>query len=286
MKFKQIKNVGFLLCIALLVAALVTIALMNAAITQKNATILQLQNDYRKLLRIVCTPLYTLDNGKRMTIKKYKNKDRDLKLIETHLNDALQAVVDTNFAKLKARYDEGYKLGEEIGRFKYLTSRETWARQMRLINKANQVGDSINIPIYDLEAYKLKPFINDVLCLDSGLSKQEMLRSVLNQIYPPGRTTIRAVQQENGAAIVEIDLIDPTNKPRAWNQSFQGSTGGAITEGRLLMNILQPSLDIEWFDAVRFFQNNELINDFGHAELLHVTTTRNQITNYLNIWLK
>ncbi len=96
MKFKQIKNIGFLLCLILLVAALVSIALMNATITQKNATIQQVQNDYRKLLRIVCEPLYTLDNGKRMTIKEYVNKDRYLKLIDAHLNDALMAVVDSS----------------------------------------------------------------------------------------------------------------------------------------------------------------------------------------------
>lgn len=249
---------------------------------QYKKTINQLRHDNSELLRIVSTPLYELEYGRPRLTKVYKNDSRNIAQIERDLNDALTIVTDSNSVLLKNRYKEGYSYGLKVGKGQSISSSALWLQQMYLINKANQIGDTLNIPEYDFDIYTMKPFIKDIINLNSNLSTKEYLESILYNVYPRKRINIRGVALENELRVVEINLIDDTEDSKTWCQSFQGSSGGTATGYKLLMNILQPGLHIDWYDGVRFFQNDKPLQFLEHFAFMHEMIKRTELENKFN----
>jgi hypothetical protein len=72
------------------------------------------------------------------------------------------------------------------------------------------------------------------------------------------------VAEKGGKKIAVIDIIDPKEPEdeNSWYQSFQGSTGGLQTQGKLTKTLLQANYRGEWVDGIEFTYNGKPFDEY------------------------
>jgi hypothetical protein len=104
------------------------------------------------------------------------------------------------------------------------------------------------------------------------VSRGEALGALLNRVN--GNSSGRRIQwsgldrTEQGDILV-LDLVDGEGASgvESWYNAFQGSAGGAATQGFLAATFLQPAYRGDWYDGVRFILNGEPMSEMDHVNL-------------------
>lgn len=176
-----------------------------------------------------------------------------------------------------------------------------WKYFMGRINSLNsQSEEFIYVPIYDYQyPVMANPsggiYLFTVLSVRKELSAQERFEEVAgwlgknffdgDMIVPRPRDRqeavltcdLKAKGKSRNKAYADMGLDD-------WYIRFQGSSGGAVTEGNLFCNLLQPGLEAEWLDSVRLVHTEG--DEHDHVPRINHIVTRQEVLEMLVADLK
>ena len=100
----------------------------------------------------------------------------------------------------------------------------------------------------------------------SLLQKVKLVASRLSVCQFGGKPIqVLRIERRKGKQVAVVNMPQQGPLSGGWHQSFQGSTGGAVAETRLVQTMLQRDYDGPWIDGVQFLYDNE------PAELSHVS---------------
>lgn len=125
--------------------------------------------------------------------------------------------------------------------------------------------------IYRMEERSGNPYIKCYVAIPEDLplaQKLSFLAQNLTEIQFPGLPIqIRKIEYRQGLKIAHVELIDLSSE-YTWEQRFQGSTGGGITQTALTYTLLQPDYKGEWIDGLQFFYRGRPMEDeYDHVNL-------------------
>ena len=128
-----------------------------------------------------------------------------------------------------------------------------------------------------LAVYRFDPLnghlaVTRTIEIGPGLSRGEAAGALLdrlNQILPGRSVQWAGVEHTAQGDILILDLVDTegASEQSSWYNAFQGSTGGAATQGFLAATFLQPAYSGDWYDGVRFLLNGEPVSEMDHVNL-------------------
>lgn len=136
-------------------------------------------------------------------------------------------------------------------------------------NETTQVEETVDFKIYTLDANdtdKVLEFNNVELKKDSTIEeKLKELCAILEKEYfkdENAKIVFKSIDENN---IATIDLV---NKD-AWNQHFQGSTGGMISQATIVETLLQREYSGEWIDGLNVVVDGSTGEElFEHAPFI------------------
>jgi hypothetical protein len=125
--------------------------------------------------------------------------------------------------------------------------------------------------IYTMEERYGDPYIKCYVAIPEDLplaQRLSFLAQNLTEIQFPGLPIhIRKTENRQGLKIAHVELID-LSREYTWEQRFQGSTGGGITQTALTYTLLQPDHKGEWIDGLKFFYRGLPVeNEYDHVDL-------------------
>jgi hypothetical protein len=136
------------------------------------------------------------------------------------------------------------------------------------------VSDPSFVPlaIYRFEPLNGRLLVTRTIEIDPGLSRGEAAGTLLddvNGILTGRRVQWAGVDHTEQGDILVLDLVDMegASAVRSWYNAFQGSAGGAATQGFLMATFLQPAYSGDWYDGVRFLLNGEPMSEMDHVNL-------------------
>ncbi|MGL4655559.1 MAG: hypothetical protein ACRCWM_06735 [Sarcina sp.] len=100
---------------------------------------------------------------------------------------------------------------------------------------------------------------------------KKILPEVSNKYFDKKPITLTTIETVGKKKIAVVDL---GGEASYWNDKFQGSAGGKITEYTLVENVLQRAYNGYWIDGVRFTMNGKKVEDNGHIPGLATTSYR------------
>jgi hypothetical protein len=128
-----------------------------------------------------------------------------------------------------------------------------------------------------LAVYRFDPlnghlFVTRTIEITRNVSRGEALGALLdrvNQTLSGRRIQWSGIDRTEQGDILVLDLVDAegTSEGNSWYNSFQGSAGGAATQGSLTATFLQPAYSGDWYDGVRFLLNGEPMSEMDHVNL-------------------
>jgi len=139
---------------------------------------------------------------------------------------------------------------------------------------ASVVPDPAHIP---LAVYRFDPLngrltVTRTTEIPPQVSRGEAAGALLdrvNGILSGRRIQWSGVDRTEQGNILVLDLVDEegASGEHSWYNSFQGSAGGASTQGFLAATFLQPAYSGDWYDGVRFLLNGEPMSEMDHVNL-------------------
>ena len=101
-------------------------------------------------------------------------------------------------------------------------------------------------------------------------SKLEYFTSKVSKFKFRNNLELKGIEKQNGKKIAHIEFVENKNARYKWDQSFQGSTGGAVTTKILIKIFLQPDYSGKWIDGVQFYYDGKPFVDKDHTNLFGV----------------
>ncbi len=98
-------------------------------------------------------------------------------------------------------------------------------------------------------------------------SKLEFFASKVSKFKFQNNLELKGIERKDGKKIAQIEFVENKNAKYRWDQSFQGSTGGAVTTKILIKIFLQPDYSGQWIDGVEFYYNGKPFEDADHTNL-------------------
>lgn len=114
--------------------------------------------------------------------------------------------------------------------------------------------------------------VNDNAPIEEKISS--LMDALAKDVFKGKKMALKEIADEDGKKIAYIDLEGKDS----WNEAFQGTTGGAVTQSALIDSILQRDYEGEWIDGVRFTTDGEDINS-DHVPGLSGTRFRTENAN-------
>jgi len=144
----------------------------------------------------------------------------------------------------------------------------------------------IPLAVYRFDPLNARLYVTRTIGVDPAASRSEALEALLgkvNHILSGRRIEWAGVDQTEQGDILVLDLVDPveTTGGRGWYNAFQGSAGGAATQGFLAATFLQPAYRGDWFDGLRFLLNGEPMSEMDHVNLSGVFLRTEPITEHM-----
>ena len=142
---------------------------------------------------------------------------------------------------------------------------------------AAAVSNPSHIPlaVYRFDPLNGRLFVTRTIQITPHVSRGEALGTLLDRVN--GTLSGRRIQwsridhTEQGDILI-LDLVDAegASGEHSWYNSFQGSAGGAATQGFLVATFLQPAYRGDWYDGVGFLLNGEPMSEMDHVNLSRV----------------
>ena len=150
------------------------------------------------------------------------------------------------------------------------------------------VSDPSFVP---LAVYRFDPMnghlaVTRTIEIGLGLSRGEAAGALLdrvNVILSGRRIQWSRIDHTEHGDILILDLVDVegASGEHSWYNAFQGSAGGAATQGFLAATFLQPAYGGDWYDGVGFLLNGESMNEMDHVNLSGVFLRSEPMTEHM-----
>jgi hypothetical protein len=141
-------------------------------------------------------------------------------------------------------------------------------------DEASALSDLAHVPlaVYRFDPLNGRLYVTRTIGVEPEVSRHAALEALLARVNGTlsGRLIrLAGVDQKEQGDILVLDMVDPeeTSGGGGWYNAFQGSAGGAATQGFLVATFLQPAYRGNWFDGVRFLLNGEPISEMDHVNL-------------------
>jgi hypothetical protein len=139
---------------------------------------------------------------------------------------------------------------------------------------ASVLSDPAHIPlsVYRFDSPNGRLFVTRTIEITPHVSRGEAVGALLdgvNEILSGRRIQWSGIDHSEQGDILVLDLVDAEEASggHGWYDAFQGSAGGAATQGFLAATFLQPAYRGDWFDGVRFLLNGEPMSEMDHVNL-------------------
>jgi hypothetical protein len=153
---------------------------------------------------------------------------------------------------------------------------------------ASILSDPAHVPlaVYRFDPLNGRLFVTRTIQITPHVSRGEAVGALLdrvNEILSGRRIQWSGIDHSEQGDILVLDLVDAEEASggHGWYDAFQGSAGGAATQGFLVATFLQPAYRGDWFDGVRFLLNGEPMSEMDHVNLSGVFLRSKPMTEHM-----
>jgi hypothetical protein len=151
---------------------------------------------------------------------------------------------------------------------------ERFFEQIPILSEEEKKNPKIDfLEIYGPEETGEKVKVSGYVAVPGDASLQDKLELLIGLLsekqFDNKPMRLAKIEEKDGRKIATIDIIDQKSPEdeNSWYQSFQGSTGGSVTQQKLVKTLLQKNYKGEWIGGLEFTYNGKPFDVWDHINL-------------------